>query len=413
MKPIIRFLLLTGVPLGTLHATGACSSPECEDLDACGTYQPPGDDSGGTSGEAGDGPGATGGTTAGGSGTGGITGGTGGSSGEAGAGQGGFGGSEPCNGECERLTPICLEATDTCVECTQRSHCEAPTPACDTGEHVCVECLASTDCDDPTPVCDTDAQQCVECLRSTDCDDPTPVCDTDAQECVECLESEDCADAAASRCTSTNTCAACTNNADCAHIPGKNVCDGGTCVQCTATNETACGANSCNPATKACTMTARGSVGMCRPCAADSECLGGNQADPDTRCVSMDFQAVTRPGGFCLKRAARTCSRPYMVATSRASLSGAPIETYCGIDQANVRCEAILDLIASRTCTNADNTQCGCARDRDGNCVELGQGGICRNLLLANDRCTYQCGTDEQCPNGVSCGMVTNVCGGQ
>jgi hypothetical protein len=152
-------------------------------------------------------------------------------------------------------------------------------------------------------------------------------------------------------------------------------------------------------------------VSQCKPCLADSECTGGNQPDPDFRCVPMHFMSVPRPGGFCLRRVAKTCGRPYTIGFAARSLSGAPEENYCGIDQQNVRCEAVLDLIDSRTCPGGANTLCGCARDDDGNCTASGQGGLCRNFVALNEQCTYQCGSVNHCPSGYTCtGTPTMYC---
>jgi hypothetical protein len=63
----------------------------------------------------------------------------------------------------------------------------------------------------------------------------------------------------------------------------------------------------------------------------------------------MEFMDVPRAGGFCLRRSAMTCTRPYTVPLVTTSLSGAAEETYCGIDQTTTRCEAVLDLVSGAT----------------------------------------------------------------
>jgi hypothetical protein len=203
----------------------------------------------------------------------------------------------------------------------------------------------------------------------------------------------------------------CEDNDDCTHIAGKGVCDGGACVQCTVEDETHCAGKSCNPATKTCTTTTLGSRDYCQSCVADSECFGGNQADPDARCIPMEFNGELRPGGFCLRRVSKTCARPYTIAIGAASLSGATTENYCGIDQANVRCEAVVDLENSRTCGSGADTACGCARDVEGNCTETGVGGLCRDFVALENQCTYQCGALNHCPQGFTCtGSPTKFC---
>ena len=312
---------------------------------------------------------------------GGANGGEGNRSGDAG--EAGAGGVAPCDGACGGTLPVCYQATNTCVECLESAECEGETPACDTSTNECVECTEG---------------------ESDACMGETPLCDADANLCVGCLAAADCPDAAESRCTDAKECAPCVDSGDCAHIAGKNVCDNGLCVQCTVSTEaTACGLNACDPATKTCTETERGSVGICLPCAADSECAGGDLSDPEQRCVPMEFQAVPRPGGFCLRRASKTCSRPYQIPITAPSLSGADPETYCGIDTATTRCEAVLDLVNSRECMSGMDSSCGCLRDQDGNCTEVGQGGLCRTVGVNANQCTYPCGVINHCPTGTTC----------
>jgi len=311
------------------------------------------------------------------------TSGNGGESGQAGTGAAGAGGSDPCGGACQGSTPLCDPDTAECVECTKSSHCAGPTPVCDTTTGTCVQCTAtdSSACDGDTPVCDTTASQCVACLATSDCSSPAAAhCDTD-----------------------TSTCVACTGPDDCSHLSGTALCDSGTCVECTVTDESACGANSCNPATKTCTQTPRGSVGTCEPCLADDECTGGNQDDPDARCVPMSFQGTPRAGGFCLRRAAKTCTQPYKVPVTTESVSGASSEAYCGIDQAVTRCEAVLDLLHSRACPDGLDTSCGCERDNDGNCTGPGAGGVCKTVGVDSNQCTYACDLDNRCPSSLTC----------
>ena len=174
-------------------------------------------------------------------------------------------------------------------------------------------------------------------------------------------------------------------------------------MQCTAAKESACAGNSCNPATKRCTTTAVGSKDLCQPCLADSECIGGNQPDPDARCVPMKFMGTARTDGFCLTRFSKTCSRPYfMMPTNLVSLSGAPAEAYCGVDQDSTRCEAVLDFKSSSTCTS--DTSCGCARDKTGTCTEVGSGGLCKTVLGVPNTCTIPCALTAQCASITTCG---------
>jgi len=304
----------------------------------------------------------------------------------AGSGPAGSGGVPPCDGDCKGSTPVCDEATNTCVECLSKVDCKSSKPACDTATKTCVECTATTDCKDTSkPFCDTTAQQCVACLKQADCTSPT-----------------------ASAC-SAGTCSACTQDADCSNIAGKGVCYAGTCVQCTVAKESACSGNSCDPATKQCTGTKVGTKDLCEACLADSECVGGNQADPDTRCVPMKFMGVARSGGFCLRRETKSCASPYVIAFNAASISGVASESYCGIDQNATRCEAVLDFVNSRPCPDSSDTSCGCVRDKNGTCTEVGQGGLCRKVLTAANTCTIPCAGTAQCGTPYTCPSV-NYC---
>ena len=139
-------------------------------------------------------------------------------------------------------------------------------------------------------------------------------------------------------------------DADCTHLTGTTVCDdtgvAGVCGECNAGNETACSANSCDPATFECTTTPRTSVRRCGACVADSECMNA-----DDRCVPMDFMGAAH-GSYCLKQADTGCAAPFTTPTaSVVSTSGAVAEIYCGIDQVGTTCEAVLDLQDDSPCT--------------------------------------------------------------
>ena len=314
----------------------------------------------------------------------------------------------PCNGRCSGSTPVCKVATNTCVQCTTSAQCPAAKDVCNLATNLCVECVSGTDCSVAKPACNTATNVCVECLNGTTCPSTKPVCDTTAKTCVECLTDNDCGDPAKAQC-SGGTCVPCTANAACAHLTDKGICNSGACVQCTVADESPCAGKSCNPATNACTTTAVGSVGTCRACLADSECTGGNQLDPDARCVPMEFQTTPRAGGFCLRRVAKTCVRPYTIPITATSLSGAPSENYCGIDQATTRCEAVLDLSTGQACPDGADSSCGCTRDQNGDCTDPGLGGSCRTVGVFTNQCTYQCGSPNHCPSGFSCGGVATT----
>jgi hypothetical protein len=254
-------------------------------------------------------------------------------------------------------------------------------------------------CEGTTPLCDATTGDCVACLVTDDCTatPTTPVCVEGA--CVACAADTDCTTLTAPECdTATHACVACTGNTACTARTGTTVCDtagGGACVECTAGDETACGANSCNPATRTCTATPRASVRTCGACTADSECLA------DNRCVPMVFQGTARTGGYCLKRGAAGCVRPYTVPTAtRVSLSGTAAEAYCGVDETVTTCEAVLALIDDTVCAVGTDTDCGAADLAD---------GLCRTVSLVANRCSYACSAASQCPTSFTC--TAGYCG--
>ncbi len=375
----------------------ACAgSPTCQDYGDCGDGTGAKAGSSGTGNNAGMAGDAAGAPATGGSSSGSSSGGNGASSGEPGgdagssgdAGAGGTAVSKPCDGACSGMTPVCDQPNDKCVEC-----------------------LKPADCAGTEKACDLDTNNCVECLSSQDCTGTKKVCDTAADTCVDCLASTDCKDAKAAKCDA-NACAKCTSNDDCTHIAGKTVCDtkAGECVQCNVTNESVCGGKSCNPATKTCTNTTVGSVGSCGACVADSECSGGGSADPTARCVPMQFNGTMRPGGYCLKRASKTCSRPLTVTFSTKSLSDAAAESYCGVDQTAVTCEAVTDMVASTSCADGLDTSCGCSRGGNGACLAPGVGGLCRTVGGVPKTCSVACGTANECISGKTCTIDDAYC---
>jgi hypothetical protein len=105
----------------------------------------------------------------------------------------------------------------------------------------------------------------------------------------------------------------------------------------------------------------------------------------------MEYQGAAYPDeetGFCLKTfgTGDPCEQPYFVPLpDRESLSGAPAANYCGVDEANVTCPAVLALLNNVGCPLGD---------------ECPTGGLCRDLAggVALDRCTYLCGLPAQCP---------------
>lgn len=240
-------------------------------------------------------------------------------------------------------------------------------------------------CSGTKPVCNESAKTCVQCTKDGNCSGNTPLCDTIKNACVQCKANTDCTSATASLC-SNGTCSPCTQDADCSQISGKNACATGACVQCTPSNESACNGNSCNPKTNTCTSTPVNSVTKCHSCVADSECIGGNAGDGGTvtaRCVQLTFNGNPH-GNYCLQRVASGCASPYTVPINIKSSSGAASDDYCAINQAATTCEAVQDLIASKTCSG--DVDCG-----------SGAGGLCKTVGVLSNRCTIPCDSAAQC----------------
>lgn len=244
---------------------------------------------------------------------------------------------------------------------------------------VVVLLLTLAACDDRANVQTTCEPECVA---------PTPACDEANDTCVGCLQNTDCQDPTASRCGSDHSCQPCGADTDCAHLGNLDLCIDGRCGECTIDTEAdQCGDNSCNPATLQCTDTERGTVGVCEPCMADSEC-----EEPDThRCVPMHFKGTSRASGYCLEIFDVTCPLPYGVQITDSSLSGASEDAYCGVNQDLTTCEAVNAGSAANPCEEDD--ECGADSLDD---------GLCRTIGVVK-RCTYECSLPEECPSGRTC----------
>jgi hypothetical protein len=271
--------------------------------------------------------------------------------------------------------------------------CMGATPHCDTDTDTCVACLDNTHCDESAPVCGAGGV-CGPCTGPTDCSayPDAPVCgDSGAVDgmCVACVGDSDCTDADAGKCdTGTNTCVPCDDSDQCTE-DGAGICDmsgeSGVCVECTIdTEETACGEFSCNPATNECTETERTMTPRCGACAADSECIA------DHFCVPMNFAAAPH-GSYCLPPVpGGACPQGFrVVLEDRLSASG-NMDSYCGIDEVNVTCEAVRAL-------GVDCSESACPT-----------GGRCETEAGLGTFCTYSCGSFINCPQGAP----TDTCDG-
>jgi hypothetical protein len=162
-------------------------------------------------------------------------------------------------------------------------------------------------------------------------------------------------------------------------------------VECTIDEEELCNGKSCNPATLTCTNTNVDSRDFCESCVADSECTDGDTNDPTARCIALDFNGGAH-GSYCLKRQSKTCARPYGITINAESISDAPDEDYCGIDQDTTTCEAVLDMVASTSCSGGTDAECG-----------DGEGGQCKTVGGIGNTCTIPCDVANQCPNALTC----------
>lgn len=253
----------------------------------------------------------------------------------------------PCGGSCPRATPHCLVSA---------------------GSETCVVCRTATDCHSGE-ICAAATHTCVGCVSASDCIDPySAICDP-----------------------ASHTCRGCTGDTDCASASGRPLCVSGRCVQCTIADETACGANSCDPATGLCTTTPRSTRHTCEACVADSECVS------PSRCVAMNFAGAPRPGGYCLQPFGGTgCgAEQSFVTEARVSLSGAGAESYCAVQESVTTCEATLDMDTNKLCSS--DADCGAAGLAD---------GFCR----ANSRCAYLCTATSECPSGFGSTCTAGHC---
>jgi len=268
------------------------------------------------------------------------------------------------------------------------------------------------DCPPNQPIC-TEELQCVQCTADDDayCSERALVCNIASSTCVECLNDSNCTAADAARCDAKE-CAPCDDNAQCGNIDGlpsnANACDDGVCVDCTPENEamTCPDGDSCNPVTNECSGIQDGSRLTCEICVSDRDC-----GEEGNRCVAMTYQGAPYPNmltGFCLKAftVGDPCERPYLVPLfGRESLSGPPEANFCGIDEANVTCPAVLALLNNIECPSGENSECP-------------ESGLCRDFVdgLAEDRCTYLCSDADECKKppvaGSTCGVGSGGAGG-
>lgn len=171
------------------------------------------------------------------------------------------------------------------------------------------------------------------------------------------------------------------------------------------TEKTACAGTSCHPVSLVCTSMEIASRGICETCFADSNC-----AEPNHRCVKMNHAREPYPDetmGFCLQLTTEEgadCVRPFIVTLDdREGMSGGQRQSYCGIHEELVTCDAV------RAFHNAE----ACPGGRDDECPA---GGLCRGIVTNGGkteyRCTYACVGVPECSSqwiNVEC---AGYCGG-
>lgn len=164
---------------------------------------------------------------------------------------------------------------------------------------------------------------------------------------------------------------------------------GGSAPGCSLeTEEVDCPLTSCNPLTQMCSKYAPESRNTCDACQTDADCR-----DSDHRCVEMFYDGSRFPDaetGFCLRIAdgsGGNCDSPYAVRIEdRPSVSGAPLESYCGIAEDLTTCDAVRAMRSGDLCGSGEDAECP-------------TGGLCREIdeFIALRRCTYQCDDTAQC----------------
>lgn len=280
--------------------------------------------------------------------------------------------------------------TDTCTD----TDCSVE-PGCEPGFHLCdgscVSDTSSKTCGDrcqPCPSAPNGRTTCDQGACGIECDAPftwSPA----AQACVQCQSDTECTEVSASSCSPTGVCVACTADAQCAHLGATPICAQGVCVACTDEDASACGPNSCDPATHTCTDTPRGALLSCQTCVSDSEC------QPEQACAPMDFKGVTREKMFCLPIASPDCQGGFPTLVTRDSANGVSTD-FCTLNEELTTCEGFADYGAR--C--ADASECGVPGFFD---------SLCEPIDFDSAACTFSCTSSEECPTISMMGCATGA----
>ena len=273
------------------------------------------------------------------------------------------------------------------------------------------ELCGSVTCPDDRPLC-SDALACVQCTADDDsyCTEQGLLCEVASSNCIACSGDADCSDPTKAHCDN-NVCVPCTEQGHCEGIEGigdgESACADTVCVDCTPETEgtTCVDGLACNPATKECTNVRIGSLDVCEECVADSQCGEDDAASELHRCVPMYYEMMDNrfpnsDTGFCLKVfSPGGCEQPYAIETpERTSLSGNPLQSYCGINETLATCPAVRALDQNQGCPGGEDTECP-------------ESGVCRDVGGLPNRCTYSCERDVECLENIPDGTPGSSCG--
>jgi hypothetical protein len=100
--------------------------------------------------------------------------------------------------------------------------------------------------------------------------------------------------------------------------------------------------------------------------------------------------------GFCLKTTQGGCDQPYSTTLfNRPSLSGPPVDDYCGINEALATCPAVRALELNLLCNNEGT---------DDECPQ--PSGLCRQVGNLMNRCTFHCSDLVECKEPSAAGWT-------
>ena len=304
----------------------------------------------------------------------------------------------PCRPKrMRRLAPVVLLASAwaVCAACDERTAahpdgggctelCREP-ERCDPARGRCVRCTEDRHCEGGSLRCDPATGACVECTADSECPAIRPYCA--AGSCIQCRESAECTTAERSRCDTAReipTCMACVADADCAHLLGRPLCERGNCVECSSRDETACAPSVCDVRRYECTDRPMRSRGICEECVSDLEC------QEHQLCIeALDGPAPPRRPAECQWRLdapppgpAGSCFgvRPLVLESPYTSVGG----VYAVTCRPTASCSALARFDVG-TCAP------GSAAESTDDCGD-------RGLCAPEGRCTYSCGSHEECP---------------